>query len=88
MALIIKADGTEKDLPKYDLEALQAIVGGYIEGVHLNDGRLMYVNEDGRMKQLPVNQKATSYFQGVTHPILGDVVLLTKEETKAESQSD
>lgn len=86
MATIIRTNGTEETLDQHDLEALQRAVGGYIEGVHLQDGRLMYVNEDGIMKKLPVNQKASEFFPGAELPILGDVVLLSLEETKQEEQ--
>jgi len=41
------------------LEALQGIVGGWIEHVQLRDGRSMWVNEEGLMKGLPVNVKAS-----------------------------
>lgn len=41
------------------LETLQGVVGGWIEHVHLNDGRSMWVNEEGTMEGLPVNAKAS-----------------------------
>jgi hypothetical protein len=77
MATIIKADGTEEGfhIPEGDessLKAFQAIVGGYIEGVMLEDGRAMYVNEDGTRLKLPMNGKATALAKKI---ILGDVVV-------------
>jgi hypothetical protein len=55
------------------LEKLQEAVGGYIEEVRCPDGRLMYVNEDGRMKQLPVNEMASDI---AGRMILGDVAFV------------
>ncbi len=88
MATIIRTNGTQETLEKWDLRELQGAVGGYIEGVHLEDGRLMYVNEDGLMKKLPVNEKASEFFPKAELPILGDVVLLTAEEALKESSPE
>jgi hypothetical protein len=41
------------------LERAQAIVGGYVELVTLLNGDQLLVNEDGRMRGLPVNIPAT-----------------------------
>ena len=39
----------------FELEEMQEIVGGYIEIIRLNDGRIIIVNEDGLNLNLPVN---------------------------------
>lgn len=44
----------------FELEELQEVVGGYIELVRLNDGRIIVVNEDGLNLNLPVNIEATN----------------------------
>ena len=44
----------------FELEEMQKIVGGYIELVRLNDGRIIVVNEDGLNLNLPVNIDATN----------------------------
>ena len=44
----------------FELEEMQKIVGGYIELVRLNDGRIIVVNEDGLNLNLPVNIEATN----------------------------
>lgn len=56
------------------LEALQAMVGGYIETVPFGD-HLAIVNEEGRIMGLPMN-----FFLGDT-PICGTAVIL---EVKGE----
>jgi hypothetical protein len=86
MATIIKVDGTEVELKSYDLEALQKVVGGYIEGFPIGK-RFMYVNENGKAEGLKLNERATEIFQneyGDDDDIRGDVVLLTEEEHAAE----
>jgi hypothetical protein len=61
----------------YDL--LQASVDGYFECVTLRHlGIDMWVNEDGKIKQLPLNYIASAMFQGSfgnTDAIVGDVIL-------------
>ena len=64
MAQIIKANGEIKETQPsngtdFSLTELQAVVGGFIEVVHLSDGRLMVVNEEGKLNGLPFNKKAS-----------------------------
>ena len=42
-----------------DLETIQKTVEGYFTMIHLQDKRMMYVNEEGALKNLPVNQEAS-----------------------------
>ena len=62
MAKIIKTDGTIEDV-KLDkenkLKHLQKLVGGFIEILHMDDGRKLIVNEEGFIKGLEDNPKAT-----------------------------
>lgn len=47
-----------------DLRSLQKLVGGYLEAVHLDwEGTHVYVNEEGRLRQMPVNLAATALAQ-------------------------
>ena len=55
------------------LEECQAAVGGLIEAVYLPDGRLMYVNEEGLLKGLPVNEMASDI---AGRYIVGDVIII------------
>ena len=84
--LIIRADGTwEEMLPAdgqhYTLEELKSVVGGgYIEIVHLPDGRLMVLDEQGKLNKLPFNVEATDLFTlgkvvTVSDDIAGDVLV-------------
>lgn len=53
--------------------------------VNLRGGKFMYVDDEGYQKHLPVNMKATKLYHAVCipstqHQILGDVVIVDKEE--------
>lgn len=52
-------DVTPKDGKMFTLEEAQAMVGGYIEVVHLNEGKILVCDEEGRIKQKRVNKNAT-----------------------------
>lgn len=64
MATLYKTDGTREDVTpangtdfKYD--ELKNFVEGYIEIVHLGKKKVMVVNEEGKLMNLPVNAEAT-----------------------------
>lgn len=81
--------GSEKVSPQngsdYKLEQLQQIVGGHIEVVSLKDGRIIVLNEEGKLEGLPVNWAATKLFQkdyGPEDIIVGNVLVCRSEEVK------
>lgn len=87
-AQIIKTDGTIQDVAPADgkafsLEEMQRIVGGYIEIIPSNDGRLIVLNEEGKLHNLPGNPAATVFFaRGVIADddyIVGDVLVTPNE---------
>lgn len=64
MATLYKTDGTREDVTpangtdfKYD--ELKNFVEGYIEIVSLGKKKVMVVNEEGKLMNLPVNAEAT-----------------------------
>ena len=62
----------------FELEELQEVVGGYIEIVRLNDGRIIIVNEDGLSLNLPVNIEATNILRrdhSTTDYIVGTAIV-------------
>lgn len=73
----IGADGTVTLLEvEPTLENLQKIVGGYIETVRTwIPDIVMIVNEEGKMKDKPLNSKASSLIN-TYDCIVGDVVLV------------
>jgi Domain of unknown function (DUF3846) len=69
------------------LQEMQKCVEGYIEAIRLTPELVMYVNEDGTMKDLPLNSRATAKLwehcqqhRGRTY-IVGDVLVASLEET-------
>ena len=98
MARIIYANGTEVEvMPKngtdFQLEELKAVVRGYIEAVYLvrpgedpTTHQIMWVNEDGKREQLPLNQKATEIFRQATGDntdfIVGDVLICDYDQVE------
>jgi hypothetical protein len=82
-ALTIKSDGTKTtvEVDKIDLAFLQGCVGGYVEAIRLWDfDAVMYLNEDGLLRNLPSNPLATELAQGNNvlmdeGGIVGDVVI-------------
>ena len=64
-AKIIYADKEEEDYtPKngktFELGEMQGIVGGYIEIINLKEGRMMSVDEEGKLNNKEVNIPATN----------------------------
>lgn len=60
-AVIVDPDGTVRSTEiENNLGSFQAVVGGYIEGVF---GRVatVYVNEEGLLRNLPMNPAATLF---------------------------
>ena len=53
-------DYTPKNGKTFALTEMQEIVGGYIEPIRLNDGRMIIVDEDGKSKDKAVNIPATN----------------------------
>ena len=79
---IIRVDGTREPYPPkngrdYKLPELQkAIGGGFIQVVKTLDGRIMVLDEEGKLKGFPVNPAATAlYVHGLLDPIVGDVLV-------------
>lgn len=63
MATIYTTDGNTVKIfpnpgPRFSLEEMQNIVGGYIELISLKNG-YMIVNEEGKIYNLPYNEYAT-----------------------------
>ena len=53
-------DYTPKNGKTFELTEMQEIVGGYVEPIRLNDGRIIIVDEDGKSKDKAVNIPATN----------------------------
>ena len=63
-AKLYKADGTIIEVvpangTDFQLDELQAMVDGYIEIVPAGNGKIMVIDEEGKLKGKPVNDAAT-----------------------------
>ena len=50
-----------KDEPTF--EQAQEFVGGYVEGITFPNGDYLIINEEGKLKSLPVNEEATKLWR-------------------------
>ena len=88
MAILLHVDGTQTTVtpaspPVFSLEELHAMVGGWIEVVYLPDGRLLVIDEEGKLKGYPRNEQATRFAAGrlfVGDYIAGPAVVVTLQE--------
>ncbi len=89
MALLITPSGSVREIhPEYGAACfttseLHELVDGWLECVHLPDGRLMWINEEGKLRGLPSNSLATLLARSVLRPydyIAGPAVVTTRQE--------
>lgn len=89
MATLIRATGEQMTVKpasggKFTLEELQGFVSGFIERIDLQNGKAMYINEDGKALQMKRNIAATVCLQqrGCLQGdyIAGDAVILDYSE--------
>ena len=64
------------------LQEMQKFVGGYIEVVYLGKESMMIIDEEGKLKEKPINQEATDIAHEHkaiynTDYIAGDVMILS-----------
>lgn len=89
-AKIIYADKEEEDYtPKngktFELDEMQGIVGGYIEIINLKDGRMMIVDEEGKLNNKEVNIPATNILRRdhyTTDYIVGTAIVCDADMVK------
>ena len=92
MATILKSDGSRKKTkPKnkthFELKELNKVVDGHIEIIYLpKESSLMVVNEEGKLKDKPINTEATRLyrknFPHISDFIVGDVLVCGQREIK------
>lgn len=84
-AVVVRASGEieEVDTPEPGpgrLEAIKAVVGGWIEAVAAPGGHVMYLNEEGKLLGLSPNYAASALasaaMPGFNDIIVGDVLLV------------
>ena len=86
MATLIKTNGEETNVTPqnktdFKLDELQNYVGGIIEIVRTKDNKMMVINEEGKINELPMNEKATDlYIHSDFDFIVGDVLICDENE--------
>jgi len=102
-AMILRADGTHEEIQpangtNFQLSELQRIVGAgappgchWIEIVQTKDGRIMVINEEGKLYGLPRNEAATALAALPTpadlaqlRAMLGDALILVGYDLESE----
>ena len=86
MGKLIKSDGSfkyvkPKNKENFTLKELQNYVGGHIEIVETKTGRLMVINEEGKLFKLEENKLASQLYKySGTDIIVGDVLVIKKDQ--------
>ena len=89
-AITITTDNTVTcfDMDKNSLELLQKAVGGYVQAINLDDTLTLWCNEEGKMMNLPHNEKAQILWDNVfgsgTDYIVGNIVLTGGADDEGE----
>lgn len=91
-ALVLTTDNTvkvEQDTEEFvSYATLSRSVGGMIEAVTLSDTLTMWVNEEGKLDGLPVNEYATRLFAselGAVDIIVGNVIITGGADENGET---
>ena len=76
---VVPANGTD-----FQLDELQKMVGGYIEIIPAGEGKIMVLDDEGKLKGKPVNDAATMIFMqaGYYDIIAGDALVCDDEMVK------
>lgn len=72
-----------KDGVKISLEEAQALIGGYVELVHLENDNILLCDKEGLLKQKPINTLATIQAMGLGWKgsyLVGSVLFLKDKE--------
>ena len=79
-----------KDEPT--LKAAQEFVGGYVEGITFPNGDYLIINEEGKLRNLPLNPEATAlwkatfdndnFITGRNDFVVGPAILIKKDAQK------
>jgi hypothetical protein len=89
VAEIIRVDGSREPVTPtngtdFKFEQVYPLIGtDIIQIVACRDGRIMLCDEEGKLKDKPVNFAATQlYVHGTHDPIVGDVLVCDKRECR------
>lgn len=93
MAELIRVNGDRQEVfpsdGSFTAGELHALIGGDFQMVSLQNGRFMYLDENGKLKHLPFNLTATVISRGVLEEddiIVGDVVVCNRKEAGCDGE--
>ena len=76
----------------FTLQELQRMVGGFIEALDLQNGFVMWLNEEGKLKGLPYNPVAHAIAMRAGLPahdyVVGNVLIASRAETEGDEEED
>ena len=86
--IIYKTNGevietSPKNGTNYTFKELKEIVGGYIEIIHLTNNKIMVINDEGKLINLPHNENATILYKlslNTDNFIVGDALVCDKSK--------
>lgn len=64
----------------FSLTQLQQVVGGYIELIYLPHGKIIVIDEEGKLKRKPLNAWATAFAKLPVDLVVGDAVLIDSDQ--------
>jgi hypothetical protein len=87
--ILIKTDGTVSEIPNTGYESIKtAIGGGYLEAVPMGNDHSAYIDEEGKLKNLPINPVATFLWYKRLRPmndfLCGDCVIVRSTNDDGE----
>lgn len=68
----LKSDGTKEEMTDTSLDSIQKAIGGYFEPIYLANDKVLLVDDEGKLKQKPLNHLASAM---ATKIIVGDVIV-------------
>ena len=89
MAELIKTDGSITEITPangktFTYDELKGFINGWLEFIYLPNGDPIILDEEGKLKQLPRNERATLMARtcGISEDdfLVGDVLVCSKEE--------
>lgn len=86
-AVRIDVDGSAKLVDVNGYDDLSGQIGGYIEHVTSKTKASMYIDEEGKIKNLPANIVATSFW-GFAHDVLCGPVIVFGEVSRDGDDTD
>ena len=87
--VLVTSSGTMREISPmngeyYKLHEMQYYVGGYIETVNVGNGKVLVMDEEGKLKGKLPNKIATVWLltEGINDWIAGDAILIDRKHIK------